>query len=263
MSSGRAAIPTVHDDYADEDVLRSVPLPGWSIFDALFISWHDHPEAETSGRAFTDTPIARIQKYRRRFIIIVGALLLLSAINRLWSYESRTPIEATTLNQQDNRPSSHLSSLFGWRASSSRQSPNTAPLAGYPLPPSYYAALYNASTTPARLEPSQGRMTMLQAIAKSRSSAYNPADFIVNHQEILSHVRAGGDPLDLISQQASSSDPIPNLRPHAVTAIIVHSPDYEISSTQLIVSMAAKYPFVREIIVWNNDLGSYVNQNVS
>lgn len=267
MSSGQAARASRHEASIDENVLRSVPLPGWSIFDALFISWHDHPEPATSGGAFTDTPIARIQKYRRRFMIVVGILLLLSTINRIWSYSSAPAPDKVDSLPQKSRPN-RLSSLFGWKSTllspmSSTNTFNTAALVGYPLSSAYYAALYNASSTPARIRPSEARMSMLQAIAKSRSSAYDPADFIINHLDIVHHASSGGDPLDLITRKPSASDKTPALRPHVVSAIIVHSPDYDISSTQLIVNMAVKYPFIREIIIWNNDIGLHINQNVS
>ena len=247
--------------------MRSVPLPGWSIFDALFISWHAHPEPATSGGAFADTPIARIQRFRRRFIIVVGILLVLSTIHRVWSHTTAPNSSKTTASSQPSSPN-RLSSLYGWRSPlktplSSSALYDAAPLAGYPLSSAYYAALYNASSPPARIRPSEGRMTMLQAIARSRSSAYNPAEFIINHAEIMSHVERGADPIDLIARKPSNSDQAPVLRPHVVSAVIVHSPDYDISSTQLIISMSAKYPFVREIIIWNNDFSLNINENVS
>lgn len=264
-SSGHANRSSVSsDEEDDQDVLRTVPLPGWSIFDALFISWHDHPEAETSGAAFTDTPIARIQKFRRRFMITVTALLLLSAFTRAWPYFTSSHETRPSTSIPKVPSNSRLSSLFGWRSTSSSSiASHTAPLAGYPLSAAYYAALYNASSPPARLQPSQGRMAMLKAIAKARSSSYDPADFIVNHYDIVQHASTGGDPLDLFAKKASLGVGSPVLRPLAVSAVIVHSPDYDISSTQLIVNMAAKYPFIREIIIWNNDIGLYVNDNVS
>lgn len=264
-SVSRANQPGSDDD--DEDVLRQVPLPGWSIFDALFISWHDHPEAETSGGAFTDTPIARIQKYRRWFMIIVGSILLLTAFTSVFSHFSGKSRQPSISPSSPGR----LSSLLRWSTGSSittSTTSNIASLAGYPLSAAYYAALHNASSTPQRLRPSQSRMAMLQSISKSRSSSYNPADFILNHREIVEHASSGGDPLDLVTKQKPLSSPStdagqPVMRPYAVSAVIVHSPDYDTSGTQLIVSMAAKYPFIREIIIWNNDLGLYLSESVS
>lgn len=196
-------------------------------------------------------------------MIIVGGLLLLSAIMKVLSHFSSAPTTTSTIQAASQTSPGRLSSLFGWRSGPSVSTSKAAALAGYPLSAAYFAALYNASSTPARIRPSTSRMAMLQAIAKSRSSSYDPADFILNHREIVEHAKTGGDPLDLITKKSSTGEQASTLRPYSVSAIIVHSPDYDISSTQLIVNMAAKYPFIREIIIWNNDIGFYINENVS
>lgn len=265
-SSGQAARSYSHGIGPDEDVLHSVPLPGWSVFDALLISWHDHPEAETSGGAFVDTPIARLQRHRRRGIIAIAALFLLSALNRVYYY-----ISSPSSGQMDPLSTPSVSGRFSWffqrdptvTPFSALTNINTPPVTDYPLSPAYYATLYNASSTPARLQPPQARMAMLQAIVKSRSSSYNPANFILDHETIMSHVKTGGDPIDLITRnKATSPEHEFVLHPHIVSAVIVHSPDYDISSTQLVVTMASKYPFIREIIIWNNDIALYIDEHI-
>lgn len=272
-------------DVENDDVLSRISLPGWSIFDALFISWHDHPDAETSGSVFTDTPIARIQKLRRRICYGFAAILLLFAVLRLYSARygnGNSPARASAGTdarvQEDgsermapykineNKQQNRLAALFGWKSTGSGLSASVSsisPLLDYPLPPSYYASYYNASAPPTRLEPSPSRLAMLQTISNSRSSAFNPADFIMHHHDVLSHVQQGRDPIELMGKKALPTDQHPPLRLHAVAAILVHSPDYDVSGTQPIINMVAKYPFVREIIIWNNDIGFNLNENVS
>lgn len=50
---------------------------------------------------------------------------------------------------------------------------------------------------------------------------------------------------------------------HLVTAVIVHDSDWHIENTQLVIDTAARYPFVREILVWNNDIDLQIDGKVS
>lgn len=47
-----------------------------------------------------------------------------------------------------------------------------------------------------------------------------------------------------------------------MTAVIVHDPDWDIENTQLVIDTASKYPFVREVLVWNNDIELQIDGKV-
>jgi hypothetical protein len=83
---------------------------------------------------------------------------------------------------------------------------------------------YNASEIP-QAQIQRSRLGILRAITATRSSSYS------------------------YKQDANNT----------LSAVIVHSPYYSIQNTQFVVEVASKYPYIREIIVWNNDLANQLD----
>ena len=221
-----------------------MPLPGWTVFDALFLAArNDHPEAETSGGTGADTPIVRIQRLRKRLLLLLAGALLVSAFSRLSGLG-----RGNTVSPPDLPPIRQ--SLSGRPVSLSRE--GSAPPHRHQKPGQQQASLAQrhpyTPQAPLRLRASESRFAILENIVRDRTSAFPPTHFFLTAAERSATARSG------------SKEPV--WADQLVTAVIIHEPDWDLQSTQLVIDMVAKYPFVREILVWNNDLDLAIDGKV-
>lgn len=203
----------------DHDVLAAVRLPAWSIFDAVFLP----AQAHTNTGQGLDPDDARdgrpdstsVARIQRwRWRVLYLAALSLLAVQVV----RYTSAPASTSSSSSDSISPPPPSTAKQRSSlfSSYRSASSASTS------SLYAPLevYNASEIP-KLALEQSRLTILKGIVATRAS---------------SHTFDG--------TAASVS----------VSAIIVFSPHHDLEVLKLLLQLLPKYPYIREIVVWNNDL---------
>ena len=237
----------------DDDVLAGVPLPGFAIFDAL-LSADTAAVSRRGSLAASDnddssiSPIARIRLWRKRGIYIAAALLTFAALLRLTARSRNIDgVPTTDAAQRWQRPASgpsvYTRAVPGWLSQSkSRQK------AAQSHQIRHTDLLFNSTAylDPKRLKADAKRLATLRTLVQAKKSAFDARHF-----------------LTLPSKSQIGHTPSADHADMTLTAILLHSPDYDISTTQLIVSLVIKYPFVREIIVWNNDISLHINADVS
>lgn len=244
-----------------EDVLASVSLPGWSLFDALFTTSHDHSEGESSSAdSYTQTPIARIKGHRRRAVWTLAVICLGCTLVRLYSSphphvqaggaSEGTPEQLPGQEATFFQGFPYLDLGLGWRSSMSQSRRGRANLRSSkprgksrPRPP-----LKEKQRAP------PARFNLLKSFVEGTVSEYDPKLFIV--------------PSPLLHASDLGGTASPDARPpiyagNLVSAVLVNTPEYHHENVRLIAQMVARYPFVREIIVWNNDVANHLSSKVS
>ena len=200
---------------------------------------HYHDSDTPAGTVVAETPIARIQKIKRRSLILLALLLLLSTTSRWYrssSSRSANYIPSSPSNAASAKRNSFLPSF------SRRQK------TFHPIRPQN--RIRPASAKPLRLRAPPSRETILRNFVQARTSSFEPSDF----SRIDTAIPVEG---------AEASASVPVLSHQLVTAVIVHDPDWHIENTQLVINLASRYPFIREVLVWNNDIDLQIDGQVS